>query len=116
MLGFFLILRALVMIPPSVAATLRTGQIVVAFVAQVLINNTIPGVVDVLGAAFIFLAAMVVTFEVQIYKGIEKCCFCDCCRPQVSATIRASEEAINVAEDIRPQAPGRIRTVSHSLS
>ena len=120
MLGFFLALRSLVMIPPANASTLRTAQIVVAFVAQVVINNTAPEIIDVLGAAFIFLAAVVVTFEIQIYKGFAKCCFCSCCRPQVRATEelvrRATLEDISVEQDIRPQAPGRIRTVSISLS
>ena len=103
------------MISPSIAAVSRTCQIVVAFVAQVVINKNIPSVIDVLGAAFIFLAALAVTFEDQINKGIAKVC-CPCCRPQARDIIGATEEAVSVSQDVRPQAPGRIRTVSHSLS
>ena len=108
-----LLFKALVMIPPSTASTLRTAQIIVAFVAQVLINNNIPEIIDVLGAGFIFLAAMMVTFEDQICKGCAKCCPCYCCI-QVRAETR--EVSSQTAEHIRPQAPGRIRTVSHSLT
>ena len=102
------------MIPPSTASTLRTSQIIVAFVAQVLINHNIPEIIDVLGAAFIFLAAMMVTFEDQICTGFKKCCPCHCCRPQID--LESRETATQSQEDLRPMAPGRIRTVSHSLS
>ena len=130
MTGVASAMLALLMIPPSTASTLRTSQIVVAFVSQVIISNTMPEVIDVLGAVFILLAALTVTFENQVFKGLRKCCFCDCCKPQVTATISDAEmqltsyrysiaataEAINVAQDIRPQAPGRVRLVSISLS
>ena len=116
LLGFYFTLTSLVMIPPSNVATLRTAQIVVAFVAQVIINNTIPEIIDVLGALFIFLAAVVVTFESQIYEGLVENCPCYCFRPHVRATIIETEEAINVPQDIRPQAPGRVRVASISLS
>ena len=116
MLGFFSLLNALLLIPPSIAAVSRTCQIVIAFVAQVLINKNVPGVIDVLGAAFILLAAIAVTFEEQINNGVEKCCFCYCCRPQDRDITGVTQETVNLAEDFRPQAPGRIRTVSHSLS
>ena len=99
------------MIPPSTVSTLRTSQIIVAFVAQVLINKNTPAVIDVLGAAFIFLAAIMVTFEEQICKGCAKCCICDCCRPQIQV-----DTSTQTADRLRPQAPGRIRTVSHSLT
>ena len=115
MLGFYFVIQALVMIPPSNAATLRTSQIIVAFVAQVLINHNIPAVIDVLGAAFIFLAAMTVTFENEIYKALYFCCPCYCCRPEVTVTISAAEPA-DVRQDVRPQAPGRVRVVSISMS
>ena len=110
MSGFVFTLKALVMIPPNNVATLRTSQIIVAFVAQVLVNNTMPSVIDVLGAAFIFLAAVAVTFEDQIYKFIVGCCPCYCCRPSVE------QVEMPVVEDPRPQAPGRVRVVSISLS
>ena len=102
------------MIPPSTVSTLRTSQIIVAFVAQVLINKNTPAVIDVLGAAFIFLAAIMVTFEEQICKGCAKCCICDCCRPQIQ--VDDNEGQAQTADRLRPQAPGRIRTVSHSLT
>lgn len=102
------------MIPPATASTLRTSQIIVAFVAQVLVNHNIPEVIDVLGAAFIFLAAMMVTFEDQICKGFKTCCPCYCCTPQIDVETR--EIATQTTEHVRPMAPGRIRTASHSLS
>ena len=104
------------MIPPSTASTLRTSQIIVAFVAQVLINNNIPEIIDVLGAAFIFIAAMMVTFEEQICKGFGRCCpHMTCCIPHVRLETR--EMATQTADHAhRVSAPGRIRTVSHSLS
>ena len=104
------------MIPPSTASTLRTSQIIVAFVAQVLINNNIPEIIDVLGAAFIFVAAMMVTFEEQICKGFSTCCpLMTCCLPHVQVEMR--EIATQTAEHVhRTTATGRIRTVSHSLS
>ena len=115
-LGFVTLFKALVMIPPATASTLRTSQIIVAFVAQVLINNTIPEVIDVLGAAFIFIAAMIVTFEEQISKGFVICCPCPCCKPQI---VLETREVGTQTEDVRRRTstePGRIRTVSHSLS
>ena len=102
------------MIPPSTASTLRTSQIIVAFVSQVLINHNIPEIIDVLGAAFIFLAAMMVTFEHQICKGIKTCCPFHCVRAPVEVETR--DFATQTAENSRPMAPGRIRTASHSLS
>ena len=113
-LGFVLLFKALVMIPPSTASTLRTSQIIVAFVAQVLVNHNIPEIIDVLGAAFIFLAAMMVTFEDQICSCVKKCCPCPCCSPNID--VESSDTATPTQEDLRPMAPGRIRTVSHSLS
>ena len=102
------------MIPPSTVSTLRTSQIIVAFVAQVLINRNTPAVIDVLGAAFIFLAAIMVTFEEQICKGCAKCCICECCRPHPEVDVNGT--STQTPDRLRPQAPGRIRTVSHSLT
>ena len=113
-LGFLLLFKALIMIPPSTVSTLRTSQIIVAFAAQVLINKNTPAVIDVLGAAFIFLAAIMVTFEEQICKGCAKCCICECCRPHPEVDVNGT--STQTVDRLRPQAPGRIRTVSHSLT
>ena len=102
------------MIPPSTASTLRTSQIIVAFIAQAFVNHKIPEIIDMLGAAFVFLAAMMVTFEDQICKGIKTCCPFHCVR--APAEVGTREMGTQTAEPIRPMAPGRIRTASHSLS
>ena len=51
------------MVAPATVATLRTTEIVVAFVAQILLTSIIPQVIDILGAAFVFFAATALIFE-----------------------------------------------------
>ena len=51
MIGFLFEFKSLRMVPPSTVATLRTTEIVVAFVAQILLTNTSPEPLDTLGAA-----------------------------------------------------------------
>jgi len=63
-------LKALAIVPPSVFATLRTSQIIVAFAAQCIMNSALPAVIDVAGAGLVFAAAMAVTFEPRLSKLI----------------------------------------------
>ena len=59
-------------------ATLRTTEIVVAFVAQVVFTHIVPEFIDILGAAFVFIAAIVLVFEKNIYNACSKipCNYC----------------------------------------
>lgn len=70
MVGFGCTIYSLIMIPPSTAATLRTSQIIVAFIAQIIIMNNIPAVLDIMGASLIFVAAMAITFEPMIQRKL----------------------------------------------
>jgi len=63
-------LKALAIVPPSVFATLRTSQIIVAFAAQCIMNSALPAVIDVAGAGLVFLSAMAITFEPRLSKII----------------------------------------------
>ena len=77
MIGFLFEFKSLRMVPPATVATLRTTEIVVAFVAQSLLTNTSPELMDTLGATFIFSAAIALIFEKHIYDGVAKL-FCIC--------------------------------------
>lgn len=70
LLCIFTELKALSIVPPSVFATLRTTQIIVAFAAQCIINSALPAVIDVTGAGLVFAAAMAITFEPRLSKMI----------------------------------------------
>ena len=72
--GFWLFLKSLLFISPTIVSTLRTSEIVLAFIAQIAITNTVPAAIDVLGAMFIFVAAVILTIENQIVKTMKKCC------------------------------------------
>ena len=80
MLGFLFEFKSCRMVPPATVATLRTTEIVVAFVTQILLTNIIPQVIDILGAGFVFFAAMALIFEKQIHNGLSKLLCCDCCK------------------------------------
>jgi len=41
--GYFCTIRSLSLVPPSTVATLRTSQVIVAFVIQVAVTGIIPG-------------------------------------------------------------------------
>ena len=64
------------MVPPATVATLRTSEIVVAFIAQSLLTNKPPAISDILGAAFVFLAALALIFEKHINNGLSRI-FCN---------------------------------------
>jgi len=106
LLGFYLEFRSLTMVSPTIVSTLRTTEIVVAFVGQVLITLVVPNLIDVLGASFVFIAALVLIFESRIYEGVSKICSNRCCRPLVTATesLTGATEGIVFAQDVRHQA------------
>ena len=91
MLGYFFEFQSCKMIPPGTVATLRTTEIVVAFVAQVIFTHIVPEFIDILGAAFVFIAAIVLVFEKNIYQGLSRMC-CDKCRRSTSSMERLVDE------------------------
>ena len=80
MLGFLFEFKSCRMVPRATVATLRTTEIVVAFVTQILLTNIIPQVIDILGAAFVFFAATALIFEKHIYGILSKLFSCNCCK------------------------------------
>jgi len=96
MLGFLFEFKSCQMVPPGTVATLRTTEIVVAFVAQVLFTHIVPEFIDILGAAFVFIAAIALVFEKNIYEGISKVFYCDCCKREPSSQERLIEETNEV--------------------
>ena len=72
MIGFLFEFKSCQMVPPSTVATLRTTEIIVAFVAQILITHKSPELIDTLGAAFVFSAAIALIFEKHINNGLAK--------------------------------------------
>ena len=91
MLGYLFEFQSCKMIPPGTVATLRTTEIVVAFVAQVIFTHIVPEFIDILGAAFVFIAAIVLVFEKNIHQGLSRIC-CDKCRRSTSTMDRLVEE------------------------
>ena len=92
MLGFLFEFKSCRMVPPATVATLRTTEIVVAFVTQILLTSIIPQVIDILGAGLVFFAAMALIFEKQIYGGLSKLLCCECCKIFAKSQDRASQE------------------------
>ena len=72
MLGFLFEFKSCQMVAPATVATLRTTEIVVAFVAQILLTHKSPELFDTLGSIFVFAAAVALIFEKQIYDGLSK--------------------------------------------
>ena len=94
MLGFLFEFKSCRMVAPATVATLRTTEIVVAFVAQILLTSIIPQVIDILGAAFVFFAATALIFEKLIYDIIAKLFSCNRCK-----TIQVSQDRVRLEED-----------------
>jgi len=91
MLGYLFEFQSCKMIPPGTVATLRTTEIVVAFVAQVIFTHIVPEFIDILGAAFVFIAAIVLIFEKNIHQGLSRIS-CDVFRRSTSTINRLVEE------------------------
>ena len=96
MLGFFFEFKSCKMVPPATVATLRTTEIVVAFVVQVLFTHLVPELIDVLGATFVFLAAIALVFEKNIYDGLSKVLCCDCFKKAISPQEGLIEETTGI--------------------
>ena len=84
------------MVPPATVATLRTTEIVVAFVAQILLTNVIPQIIDSIGAALVFFAALSIIFEKHIYNGASKLFCCKCCNSLPMSKDTLSQETNHV--------------------
>ena len=83
------------MIPPAVVSTLRTTEIVVAFITQSLLTNKSPQIIDTLGAIFVILAAIATIFETHIHNRLSKI-FCNSAKP-TSTHERLVEETSEIA-------------------
>ena len=71
LLAFYLELKALTMVPPSVFATLETSQIVVAFAAQCVMNHALPSLVDVAGSGLVFASSVAIILEPQLTSRVK---------------------------------------------
>ena len=84
------------MIPPATVSTLRTTEIVVAFITQSLLTNKSPQIIDTLGATFVILAAIAIIFETNINKRVSKI-FCNAAQPP-SAHERLVEDTSEIVD------------------
>ena len=84
------------MIPPATVSTLRTTEIVVAFITQSLLTNKSPQIIDTLGATFVILAAIATIFEAHIHKRLSKI-FCNAAQPP-SAHERLVEDTSEIVD------------------
>ena len=96
MIGFLFEFKSCQMVPPSTVATLRTTEIIVAFVTQALITHKSPEIIDTLGAALVFLAAIALIFEKHIYDGLAKIfCICKILHPSHARLVDETDESID---------------------
>ena len=67
------------MIPVATVSVLRTTEIVIAFVANVALTQTVPEYTDIIGSSLVFLAALSLIFEERLSKLMSNtnCSFCD---------------------------------------
>ena len=67
------------MIPVATVSVLRTTEIVIAFVANVALTQTVPEYTDIIGSSLVFLAALSLIFEERLSKLIPNinCRVCD---------------------------------------
>jgi len=85
------------MVPPATVATLRTFEIVIAFVAQILLTCVVPQIIDSIGAALVFFASIAIIFEKHIYNGVSKLFCGKCCNSLPMSKDRLSQETNHVA-------------------
>ena len=71
--------KSLQMIPVATVSVLRTTEIVIAFVANVALTQTVPEYTDIIGSSLVFLAALSLIFEERLSKLIPNinCRVCD---------------------------------------
>ena len=84
------------MVPPATVATLRTFEIVIAFVAQILLTSVVPQIIDSTGAALVFFASIAIIFEKHIYNCISKLFCCKCYNSLSVSKDRLSQETNHV--------------------
>ena len=65
-IGFFLAYKSLQIIHPATYATVTSTEIVIAFVANMILNNEIAKPMEIIGSSFVFLATLGLIFEKQI--------------------------------------------------
>ena len=58
------------MIPPATVSTLRTTEIIVAFVVNIILTHSVPEPFEIIGSSFVFMAALCLIFEKQISKFV----------------------------------------------
>ena len=64
------------MIPSGTVATLRTTEIVIAYLANIVISHSIPKLPNIFGAIAILFAAIALIFEEKISEKISSSLFC----------------------------------------
>ena len=64
------------MIPSGTVATLRTTEIVIAYLANIVISHSIPKLPNIFGAIVILFAAIALIFEEKISEKISSSLFC----------------------------------------
>ena len=71
--------KSLQMIPVATVSVLRTTEIVIAFVANVALTQTVPEYTDIIGSSLVFLAALSLIFEERLSKLMPNmnCRVCD---------------------------------------
>ena len=65
------------MIPPGTVATLRTTEIVVAYLVNIMITQSLPEIPNMFGALLVLLSAISLIFEKPINDKLSKEIFCD---------------------------------------
>ena len=60
--------KSLQMIPVATVSVLRTTEIVIAFVANVALTQTVPEYTDIIGSSLVFFAALSLIFEERLSK------------------------------------------------
>ena len=62
------------MVPPSIVSTLRTTEIVVAYVMNIILTNSTPEMVNTFGSFLVLVAAIILIFEKEIEKSTSYLC------------------------------------------
>ena len=72
--GFFFEYKSLQMVPPSIVSILRTTEIVVAYVMNIVLTNSTPEIINSFGSILVLVAAIVLIFEKEIDKSVSYLC------------------------------------------
>ena len=68
--GFFFEFKSLQMVPPATVSTLRTTEIVVAYVVNIFLTDAMPEILNVFGSTLVLFAAISLIFEREIYENV----------------------------------------------